>query len=349
METSLSLYDFALPPERIAQYPSQRGRSRLFVIQRDGSFLHGSFSDIPDYFEPGDVLIVNDTRVLRARLLGKTPSGGRVEILFTKANEAKRFRAIVRPGKRFKPGTRIAVEDEVLVVLSRDGRLAELEIESGNDVIMLLEKHGRVPLPPYIKRPPEPDDEKRYQTVFAREPGSVAAPTAGLHFTEEILERIRAKGTKIANITLHVGPGTFNPIEALDLKEHNMEAEYYTIPKETAEAIREAKSKGRRVFVCGTSSARATETWAMGRGTLAGWTDLFIYPGHEFRVPSALITNLHLPKSTPLALVAAFCGRELILEAYKEALKMGYMFGSYGDAMLVLYRVAPGKNRLLEF
>jgi len=334
--TDLSLYEFELPAERIAQHAGERGRARLFVIKGDGSFTHGIFPDVLGYFGQGDLLVINNTKVLRARLLGQTPAGGRVEMLFTRAVDETRFRALVRPGKRFRPGASVAVGDVTLRIISRSEREAELEIERGPEVMALLESHGRVPLPPYIKRPPEPGDETRYQTVFASVSGSVAAPTAGLHFTPEILGKIREKGAGIATITLHVGPGTFNPIRVSNLTEHTMESEWYEVPDETATAIRETREQGKRVFVCGTTCTRALETWTVGKGPAKGWTSLFIYPGHDFQVPDALITNFHLPRSTPLALVAAFCGRETVLRAYAEALERDYTFGSYGDAMLVM-------------
>lgn len=343
MDNELSLYDFDLPASRVAQHARQRGRARLLVIREDGSFVHETFSDIARYFASGDILVINDTKVLKARLIGRTGNGGRVEILFTRALSENRFRGIVKPGKRFKPGTIIEIGDISLTVISRDEREAELVIEKGPDITTLLESHGQVPLPPYIKRPPEPGDETRYQTIFAREPGSVAAPTAGLHFTEEITRGIRERGASIVEITLHVGPGTFNPIRVSDITRHEMEPEYYQVPDETARAIREAKNRGNRVFACGTTCTRALETWAMDKGPSAGWTNLFIRPGHDFAVPDALITNFHLPRSTPLALVAAFSGREMVLRAYAEALEGNYMFGSYGDAMLVM-RQAPKQS-----
>ena len=336
MDNELSLYDFDLPASRVAQHARERGRARLLVIREDGSFAHETFSDISRYFASGDVLVINDSKVLKARLIGRTATGSRVEILFTEALSENRFRGLVKPGKRFKPGTIIEIGDLALKVISRDERGAELAIENGPDIMTLLERHGQVPLPPYIKRPPEPGDEARYQTIFAREPGSVAAPTAGLHFTDEIINEIRGKGVEIVKITLHVGPGTFNPIRVSDITEHEMEAEYYQVPDETARAILGAKSRGNRVFACGTTCTRALETWAMGKGPSAGWTNLFIRPGHDFAVPDALITNFHMPRSTPLALVAAFCGRKTILAAYAEALEGNYMFGSYGDAMLIM-------------
>lgn len=336
MGTDLSLYDFVLPADRIAQHPGERGMSKLFIIKEDGSFVHGKFLDIVGYFARGDILVFNNTKVLKARLIGRTTAGGRAEMLFTRAVNETRFRALVRPGKKFRPGTSVAVGDVVLRVMSREGREAELEIGHGPGIMALLESHGQVPLPPYIKRPPEPEDETRYQTVFAGAPGSVAAPTAGLHFTPEILGKIEEKGAGVVSITLHIGPGTFNPIRVPVLEEHAMESEHYEVPEKSAGAILEAKSRGKRVFVCGTTCTRALETWAMGEGPEKGWTNLFIYPGHDFCVPDALITNFHLPRSTPLALVAAFCGRETVLRAYAEALEMDYAFGSFGDAMLVM-------------
>jgi S-adenosylmethionine:tRNA ribosyltransferase-isomerase len=340
LSSDVSLYDFELPRERIAQRPRERGRSRLFIIKEDGSFSHGIFPDIVGYFGPGDILVINDTKVLKARLAGESATGGKVEILFTRALDEKRFRALVRPGKRFRPGASVRVGDAALRVISREGREAELAVENGPGIMTILESLGQVPLPPYIKRPPEPGDELRYQTVFASKPGSVAAPTAGLHFTADILERIKERGASVLSVTLHVGPGTFNPIRAADISEHRMESEYYLVPDETARAILEAKGSTGRVFVCGTTCTRALETWALGRGPKEGWTNLFIYPGHKFKVPDALITNFHMPRSTPLALVSAFCGRETILRAYAEALARGYAFGSYGDAMLIMRRAA---------
>jgi len=331
--TSSYLYD--LPPERIAQHARPRGESFLFVIGSDGSFSHRKLPDIVEYFSPGDVLVLNDTRVVAARLKGQRSGQGKVEILVLDFSNEREFPALAKPGKRLRPGTRIMVGESTLEVVGRNGDEFRLRLVEGPNLPDLLREHGQIPLPPYIHRPLEPDDWQRYQTVYATESGSVAAPTAGLHFTEEILSGIRARGVEVVRLTLHVGWGTFRPVRVPDIRDHRMEQEHYRIPTDTALAILSAKEQGRRVFVVGTTGTRALEAWALDQGLREAWTSLFIYPGHRFAVPDILLTNFHLPGATPIMLTAAFCGRETILRAYAEALGMDYAFGSYGDAMLI--------------
>jgi len=333
-------FDYALPPDRIAQHPVEpRDHARLMVLHRDsGKLEHRRFYEVVDYLRRGDVLVINETRVFPARLVGKRPSGGKVELLLVRPLGRDTWEALAKPGRKVRPGERLLFGEGKLT-----GEVVE-RTEGGKRVVRFsgdleaLRNLGQVPLPPYIRRSPIPEDRKRYQTVYARVEGSVAAPTAGLHFTEELLGRLREKGVEVVPIVLHVGPGTFRPVRG-EVSEHRMEAEYYEVSPRAAEVVNLARGKGGRVVAVGTTSVRTLETVADEEGRVrpgSGWTELFIYPPYRFRVVDALITNFHLPRSTLLMLVAAFAGRERVLEAYMEAVRLGYRFYSYGDAMLII-------------
>jgi S-adenosylmethionine:tRNA ribosyltransferase-isomerase len=341
-------FDYDLPRELIAQRPSpRRDESRLLVLRREvGSIEHRRFRDVVECLDGGDLLVLNDTKVIPARLVGHRATGGRVEMLLL-TPEGKVWSAMLKARGRLQPGEELSLENGALRCVFRgreaDGT-ARLEFEGEPQaVIEAVERVGRAPLPPYIKRSAEDDpdreaDRERYQTVYARRPGAVAAPTAGLHFTPEVFAALDAKGVRRTTLTLHVGLGTFQPVTAERVQDHHMRAEYYELPPEAARAVAETRAVGRRVVAVGTTSTRVLETVARRPewGPVSGWTDLFITPGFEFRAISALITNFHLPRSTLLMLVAAFAGRERILAAYEEAKRLGYRFYSYGDAMLVL-------------
>lgn len=339
----IDLFDYELPPEAIAQTPIEpRDLSRLMVLERSrGSIAHHRFRDLPALLCPGDLLIFNDSRVIPARLFGRrADTGGRVELLLLHPLGGDRWEVLVRPGRRALPGAVLLFGQGELAATVEEktpfgGRVVRFSY--ADDWQTLLERLGRIPLPPYIHKPLA--DPGRYQTVYARVDGSVAAPTAGLHFTPELLETLKKTGIHLAYLTLHVGIGTFRPVRAARVEEHQMHAEFYTLPAETVEAITEAKARGGRVVAVGTTVVRALESAADPEGRLlpgSGWTSLFIYPGYRFRVVEAMITNFHLPRSTLLMLVAAFAGREFILRAYREALAEGYRFFSFGDAMLIL-------------
>lgn len=336
----LALLDYQLPPDRIAQYPVEpRDASRLLVLDRaTRRWEDRKFVDLSDLLRPGDCLVVNDSRVIPARLRGRLPNGDPVELLFLRDLTGSRWEALARPAKRCRVGATLEVGglSARVVEAKPDGRRL-IELHAGS-VEALLDRHGLPPLPPYIRRPAEPLDRERYQTVYARRDGSVAAPTAGLHFTEELLERLRARGVDALRLTLHVGPGTFRPIRGARVEEHRMEAEWVEIPEATASAVNRARAEGRRVIAVGTTTTRALEGAATDDDRVrpgSGATDLFISPGYRFRAVDALLTNFHLPRSTLLVLVSAFAGRELILDAYRHAVDAGYRFYSYGDAMLI--------------
>jgi S-adenosylmethionine:tRNA ribosyltransferase-isomerase len=351
---SIEDYDYELPRELIAQAPlADRAASRLLVLERRTRRIeHRRFRDLPDLLTPGDLLVVNRSRVLPARLLARRPGGGAAEVLLVRRRGRDSWTAMVRPGRRLRPGTVLAVApgfqvriepadapDAADAPTSSLGptRLVRLLVADGN-AEAAIHRHGHVPLPPYIRRPDTPADRERYQTVYASNPGSVAAPTAGLHFTEELLERVAARGIHRAELVLHVGPGTFRPVEAADVRRHRVDAEAYELPDEAAAAVTRATSEGRRVIAVGTTTTRALEA-AAARGPLRahrGETDLVLYPGCPFRVVDALLTNFHLPRSSLLLLVSAFAGREAVLAAYAEAVRERYRFYSYGDAMLIL-------------
>ena len=340
MKTSDFYYD--LPQELIAQTPlDRRDASRLMVLDKNtGAVKHMHFYDLPSLLRPGDCLVLNDSRVLPARLLGhREPGGGAAEVLLLNDKGDKTWECLVRPGKKMKPGTKLSFGDglltaEVTETLEGGNRLVRFNYEG--IFLELLEQLGKMPLPPYIKA--ELQDPERYQTVYSREVGSAAAPTAGLHFTKELLEQIQAMGVSLAYVTLHVGLGTFRPVKEEEITDHEMHSEYCMISKETAETINETRRKGGRVICVGTTSCRTIESWAAEDGTLkesAGWTSIYIYPGYRFKVLDALITNFHLPESTLVMLVSALAGREHILAAYEEAVREKYRFFSFGDAMFI--------------
>lgn len=332
-------FDYDLPEELIAQEPvTPRDAGRLLVVdKRTGAWQHKMVRDLPTLLLAGDVLVRNDTRVLPARLIGvKAPTGGRVELLLLRQETKDTWQAMVRPGRRVGPGAVLSFADGALTaqVLDRTaGGGRRVRFRSVGPLDEVLREAGQVPLPPYIHR--SLDDPERYQTVYAREPGSSAAPTAGLHFTQRLLDELMARGVHVVDVTLHVGPGTFRPVKAEYVDEHDMHAEYYRVPERTAETVRRARQEGRRVIAVGTTTARALEAcWASGEA--CGWTDLFIYPGYRWRVVDGLLTNFHLPHSSLLMLVSALLGRERTLAAYKAAVEERYRFFSFGDAMLIV-------------
>lgn len=332
-------FDYELPEELVAQKPVEpRDASRLLVVdKRTGAWQHKRFRDLHEFLRPGDVLVRNDTRVLPARLHGvKAPTGGRVELLLVRRKSADTWEALVRPGRRVAPGALLVFGDgrltaQVLERTPSGGRIVRFRSVGPLDEV--LRELGQVPLPPYIRE--KLDDPERYQTVYAKEAGSVAAPTAGLHFTPQLLDKLAADGVVLCDLTLHVGPGTFRPVKAEFVEDHEMHAEYYQVPERTRAAVATAKRTGRRVIAVGTTAARALEAWA-ATGAEQGWTDLFIYPGYEWRVVDGLLTNFHLPRSSLLMLVSAMLGRERTLAAYREAVARRYRFFSFGDAMLIL-------------
>ena len=333
---------FDLPEELIAQTPiERRDASRLLVLnKRTGEWEHRHFYDLPEYLHPGDCLILNDSRVLPARLLGqRLPGGGACEVLLLIDKGNKTWECIVRPGKHLRTGAKVSFGDgeltaEITEVLPDGNRLVKFDY--AGIFLEVLDRLGKMPLPPYIKG--ELQDKERYQTVYSKVIGSAAAPTAGLHFTPELLQKIQDKGIKIGYVTLHVGLGTFRPVKEEDITDHDMHSEYCTVPVETAELINTTKKNGGRVFCVGTTSCRTVESWAQADGTMkasAGWTNIFIYPGYQFKVLDGLITNFHLPESTLIMLVSALAGRKNVLAAYEEAVKEHYRFFSFGDAMLI--------------
>jgi S-adenosylmethionine:tRNA ribosyltransferase-isomerase len=338
-------FDYELPPGAVAQEPApERDASRLLHLdRRTGLSSHHVFRELPDLLKPGDLLVLNRSRVFPARLLGRRPTGGAAEVFLLRDLGEDRWEAFVHPGRRLRPGDLVHVDENLTVVLESYGRgedhrrLVQLRAGDG-DVARALATAGRVPLPPYVQRPATDVDRERYQTVYARESGSVAAPTAGLHFTEALLRRLNERGLRTADIVLHVGPGTFKPVAVEDVCQHRVEPEPYFVPEETAQAVAETRARGGRVIAVGTTAARTLETVAEPEGRIRpgrGETSLVIVPGFEFRAVDALLTNFHLPRSSLLLLVAAFAGRERILAAYAEALRLGYRVYSYGDAMLL--------------
>jgi S-adenosylmethionine:tRNA ribosyltransferase-isomerase len=347
----VSLFDYELPKRLVAKYPTpERGDSRLLVLHRDSGLVeHRLFQDITSCLNPGDVLVLNDTKVIKARLIGKKEgTGARVELFLVRSagkrsHYSEDWEVLARPAKRVKKGQAVLFGEElsaeILGSLPDGSRLVRFTFKGRFEDI--VERVGHVPLPPYLGREDEPADVCRYQTVYADEPGSVAAPTAGLHFTEGLLDTIRMKGVAIAPITLEVGPGTFMPVKSDTVQGHRMHPERYFISEKAAREIGDAKAEGRRVVCVGTTSVRALESAATGDGPAQvkagrGETDIFIYPGFTFKVCDALVTNFHLPKSTLLMLVSAFAGRGRVLAAYEEAVAKGYRFFSYGDAMLII-------------
>ncbi len=339
MKTSDFYYD--LPQELIAQTPlDRRDASRLLTLnKRTGEMEHHHFYELPQFLRPGDCLVLNNSRVLPARLIGHRPTGGAVEILLLVDKGGDVWECLVRPGKKLREGARVSFGDgqlqaEIQAVLPGGNRLVHFEYQGL--FLEVLEALGRMPLPPYIKA--ELQDQERYQTVYSKVMGSAAAPTAGLHFTPELLEQIEAMGVRLCYVTLHVGLGTFRPVKEEEITDHEMHSEYCEIPRETADVINETRRNGGRVICAGTTSCRTLESWALEDGTVpaaGGWTDIFIYPGYKFKVMDALITNFHLPESTLVMLVSALAGREHILNAYQEAVRQKYRFFSFGDAMFI--------------
>jgi S-adenosylmethionine:tRNA ribosyltransferase-isomerase len=341
----LSDFDFELPPEQIAQVPaSSREGSRLMVLERCSSTITtGGFTGITEYFRSGDVLVLNDTRVIPARLMGTKDSGGKIEVLLVRrlAGEEEEWACLTRSSKPPRTGSRVLLGDEIegIVLDGGEDPYRHIRFKARGDFLETIERVGRIPLPPYIRREDDAADRERYQTVYARAAGAVAAPTAGLHFTEALLETLRQKGVIIRPVTLHVGLGTFLPVRCDDILGHRMHQENFVVPGETAEAVNLARSRGDRVFALGTTSTRTLEFAVDDAGRLVageGVCDLFITPGHKFRIVDALITNFHLPRSTLLMLVAAFGGREFVLEAYRQAVATDFRFFSYGDCSLIL-------------
>jgi len=335
-------YDFHLPKALIAQEPlAERTASRLMVVSRgSGRIEHRHFADLPDLTRSGDLLVVNTSRVLKARLLGERASGAPAEILLLKPLGADRWEAMVSPGSKLRPGKRIDIGAgfavEILEITARGSRIVRLETTM--PIAEALERFGHVPLPPYIERPDTTVDATRYQTVYSREEGSVAAPTAGLHFSEALLGKLAQRGVERADVLLHVGVGTFRPVETADPADHVMHEESFVVPAASAESITATRERGGRVWAVGTTSARTLESVATGQSTVRagrGETRLFIRPGYEFRVVDCLVTNFHLPRSTLLMLVAAFAGYDLVMRAYREAVEREYRFFSYGDAMAI--------------
>ena len=335
----VSDFDYYLPDELIAQQPIEpRDRSRLLVLDRQtGSIDHKEFYNLPQFLQPGDTLVFNDTRVIPARLLGVKPeTGGKVEVFLLNRTTKDEWEVLVKPGKRARPGTVIAFGDncQVIDTTGFGGRVVRFSYQGVFEEI--LDELGETPLPPYIKE--QLPDKERYQTVYARERGSAAAPTAGLHFTRELMEKIKSMGANLAFVTLHVGLGTFRPVTAEDITEHVMHREYYSVPAATADIVNKTLAAGKRVIAVGTTAVRTLES-AGSTGQLeakSGWTEIFIYPGYEFKIVKALITNFHLPKSTLLMLISALAGRELIFKAYREAVEQRYRFFSFGDAMFII-------------
>lgn len=341
MKTSDFYYD--LPPELIAQTPlERRDGSRLMLLNKEtGEIDHRHFYELPQFLRPGDCLVLNDSRVLPARLLGhRVPSGGAVEVLLLVDRGEKRWECLVRPGRKLHPGQEVSFGDGSLLTA-----VIEEELPGGNRIVRfryegifleILEQLGKMPLPPYIKV--ELNDPERYQTVYSREVGSAAAPTAGLHFTKALLDEIKNRGVETAYVTLHVGLGTFRPVKEDDPTEHEMHSEFCMISKETADIINKTKENGNRIVCVGTTSCRTVESWASEDGKLqksAGWTNIYIYPGYKFKVLDALVTNFHLPESTLIMLVSALAGRNNVLNAYKCAVNEKYRFFSFGDAMFI--------------
>lgn len=334
-------FDFYLPEELIAQTPlEKRDGSRLLILDKEsGAMEHRHFYDLPEYLHVGDCLVLNNSRVLPARLIGTRPGGGAVELVLLRDLGEGRWECLSRPGRKTKPGTELFFgggELKATVEAVAEGGNRIVKFDYRGIFLEVLERLGKMPLPPYIKE--ELQDPERYQTVYSRELGSAAAPTAGLHFTNELLEKIQAMGVKVCYVTLHVGLGTFRPVKEDEIENHEMHSEFCIIPEDTARTVTETKQKGGRIVAVGTTSCRTLESFAKDDGTLeacSGWTDIFIYPGYSFKCIDALVTNFHLPESTLIMLVSALAGREHILNAYRTAVEEKYRFFSFGDAMFI--------------
>lgn len=338
-------FEYELPEELIAQTPAeQRDLSRLLVVDRaSGRLQHRTFADFPDLLQPGDALVLNETRVFPARLRGRRAGGGEAEVLLLHpaTDGEDRWVAMVRPGTKLRPGRTVTIADDLEVDIVD-------QLESGERIVRLrtplpleqaLEQYGEVPLPPYVRRAPTDRDQERYQTVYARERGSVAAPTAGLHFTPELLDRSRERGVELIRLLLHVGPGTFRPVDVDDPNEHRLHSEWYRVDQAAANSVNDVRSRGGSIWAVGTTTVRTLESVADPDGQVhpgEGWTDIFIRPPHRFRAVDHLLTNFHLPRSTLLMLVSAFGGYDLVMRAYREAVAERYRFYSYGDAMVVV-------------
>lgn len=339
----VSDFNYELPQELIAQHPyDKRDEARLMVLDRKNENIeHKVFKDVIDYLNPGDCLVINNTKVIPARLYGKKDTGANVEFLLLKRLEGDCWEAMVRPGNKLKPGSKVIFGDGILkatVLEVLEGGNRKVEFEYNGIFNEILDQIGLMPLPPYITEASREDNEK-YQTVYAKYEGSAAAPTAGLHFTEELLEKIKAKGIEVANVTLHVGIGTFRPVKVENVEEHEMHSEHYYIKKEDAEKINKAKENGHRVIACGTTSCRVLESVANDNGLvkeIEGDTSIFIYPGYKFKCIDGLITNFHLPESTLIMLVSTLAGKDFVMNAYNEAVKERYKFFSFGDAMIII-------------
>ena len=340
-------FDFNLPEELIAQYPlEQRTASRLLQVS-DGSLVDRIFTDITDLLNPNDLLIFNNTRVIPARMHGEKDTGGKVEVLIERVLDEHNVLAHVKASKSPKAGSKLFLENSVnATMLERVGDLFKLKFEGEQSAISLLEAHGHMPLPPYIERADEAEDQQRYQTVYAKHPGAVAAPTAGLHFDEALLEKLADNGVKSAYVTLHVGAGTFQPVRVDKIEDHHMHAEYIDVDQSVVDMIQQTKEQGGRVIAVGTTSVRSLESAAM-QGELAefhGDSQIFIYPGYEFKVVDAMVTNFHLPQSTLLMLVSAFAGYKNMMHAYQHAVDQKYRFFSYGDAMFLEKSTVSSSN-----
>ncbi|MDD5449176.1 MAG: tRNA preQ1(34) S-adenosylmethionine ribosyltransferase-isomerase QueA [Candidatus Omnitrophica bacterium] len=332
----LSDFDYELPQELIAQRPLvERDGSRMMVLERRTKKIYEKkFTNIVEYLIEGDALILNDARVIPARLTGKKETGARVELFLLEAMGGGRYKVLARPSKRLKKDSRVIFDEGVTAEVLEDADFGKVvQFSAAADLGKKLRRIGKVPLPPYIKRDPEKADEERYQTVYARSDGATASPTAGLHFTKGLLSAIKDKGVNIAYITLDVSYGTFAPVLEEEIERHRMHKEYYKLPEETAEMINETKKRGNKIVAVGTTAARVLET---GAPAGEGFTDLFIYPGYKFKAVDALLTNFHIPKSTLLMLVSAFAGRDFIMKAYRSAVEKNFRFFSYGDCMLII-------------
>lgn len=339
----LSDFSFTLPEHLIAKYPTEnRAASRLLQLDgKTGNIKHSMFADMLALVEEGDLLVFNNTRVIPARLLGKKETGGQVEVLIERITDEHTALAHVRASKAPKPGTKLVLEDKVNVTVEgRDDALFKLRFDHQENVLTLLEQYGHMPLPPYIDRPDEQTDKERYQTVYNEKPGAVAAPTAGLHFDDDILAALKAKGVNLAFVTLHVGAGTFQPVRVDNIHEHKMHAEYAEVPQEVVDAVLATKANGKRVIAVGTTSVRSLESAAQAAedemiAPFYSDTEIFIYPGFNFKVIDAMFTNFHLPESTLMMLISAFAGRDNVMQAYAEAIDKSYRFFSYGDSMFI--------------
>ncbi len=329
-------FDYELPQELIAKYPAiPRHKARLMVLNRkDRTITHDIFWNLDIYLREGDLLVFNNTKVIPARLLGKKPTGGKVEVVLTDYIRPELWIALIG-GKKIRKGLIIEIADDFKIKVLKHVRESKFMVKLvGDNPLELIDRYGHIPIPPYLKRSEEDIDRKYYQTVFAKEKGSVAAPTASLHFSEELLQKLREKGVEFAFITLHVSYGTFKPIKVSEVERHSVDPEYIKVPVEVVQRIKSVKKRGNRVVAVGTTVVRALETSSME--PYEGWTDLYIYPGYRFKVVDAMITNFHLPRSSLLVMVCAFGGREFILKAYREATSKKYRFYSYGDGMLIL-------------